>query len=124
MLDFYEKRTMRSILYSKPVIVLLAAIIFMLIYSVWGVYVKERETFVKKNQRAQVLGELLEREQILEEEINRLNTVRGIDEEIRSKFEVAQEGEEMIVIVEEKKASNDGQVRKEKSLWDTFREFF
>jgi cell division protein FtsB len=124
MLDFYEKRKIRTILYSKPVLILLAAVIAMLSYSVWGVYIKERETLAKKNQRAAVLEELVEREQILEEEINRLNTARGIDEELRSKFEVAKDGEKVIVIVDGKEQDETERTTEKKSLFERIKNIF
>lgn len=100
MLDFYEKRKLRNILYSKAILSILGILILLLLYSVWGVYEKERETRVKKSQRVEILDELRGRETLLQNEVDRLSTERGIEEELRSKFEVAREGEEVIVIVD------------------------
>ena len=100
MLDFHEKRKMRNLVYSKVVLFFLLMIIFLLSYSVWGIYQKERETQIRKTQRAQVLTEVKERERVLEEEIERLSTQRGVEEEIRSKFDVARVGERILVIVD------------------------
>ena len=100
MFDFYEKRKARNIVYSKPMLVILAILVIAFMYSVYGALEKERETRVVKNQRAAVLEELSEREEVLQLEIDRLNTEKGIEAEIRSKFEVAKDGEEVIVIVE------------------------
>ena len=124
MFDFHEKRKVRNIIYSKPVLALLGIIIVMLMYSVWGVYIKEHETLLKKNQRAQVLEELEEREQILQKEINRLNTPHGIDEEIRSKFEVAGEGEGVVIIVEDKGGGKEGNVQDKPGLWERIKGIF
>jgi len=100
MFDFYEKRKMRNIVYSKPALVLLGIIMLAFVYSVYGAIQKERETRVVREQRESVLNELHEREEVLQKEIDRLNTEKGVESEIRSKFEVAKEGEEVIVIVE------------------------
>ena len=100
MFDFYEKRKLRNILYSKPVLAMLAVIILLFSYSVWGAYQKEAETRGKWNQRASVLDELKDRESGLQTEIDRLDTPRGLEAEIRNKYEVAKDGEEVIVIVE------------------------
>ena len=100
MFDFYEKRKVRNIMFSKPVLVLLGIVVLLFVYSVWGAYQKESETREKWKNREEVLIELEGREKELSTEIDRLETEKGTEAEIRSKFEVAKEGEEVIVIVE------------------------
>ena len=100
MFDFYERRRIKQWLYSWPFLIVLIITSIFLAHGVWGVYQQERLTRVIKNQRLTHLEELEIREDALQEEINRLNTERGIEEEIRQKFEVAKEGEGVIVIVE------------------------
>ena len=100
MFDFYEKRKLRNIVYSKPALVILTIIMIAFIYSVYGALEKERETRLVRDQRAEVLDELYDRDELLQSEIDRLNTSKGLESEIRSKFEVAKDGEEVIVIVE------------------------
>lgn len=100
MFDFHERRKLRNILYSKPILVILGIVFVLLIYSAWGSYQKEFETREKRDQRAAVLEDLQGRKAALEGELERLNTERGVEAEIRSKFEVAKEGEDVIVIVD------------------------
>ena len=47
------------------------------------------------------LGELEERASTLESDIERLDDPRGIETELRSRYEIAGEGEEVFVFVEE-----------------------
>lgn len=100
MFDFYEKRKIKQWIYSWPFLVLLVVISVFLAHGVWGVYQQELQTRINKNQRLTHLKELEVRKSALQDEINRLSTERGIEEEIRQKFEVAKEGESVIVIVE------------------------
>ena len=100
MFDFYERRRIKHWIYSWPTLVVLVIICIFLANGVWGVYKQERQTRINKNQRLSHFNDLKIRKDSLEEEINRLNTERGIEEEIRKKFEVAKEGEEVIVIVD------------------------
>ena len=100
MFDFHEKRKIRNIVYSKPILGLLIVVSVLLVYSVWGSYQKESETREKWKGRSAVLSELELRETELSTETERLKTERGIEAEIRSKFEVALEGEKVIIIVE------------------------
>ncbi|MFC1733185.1 septum formation initiator family protein [candidate division KSB1 bacterium] len=100
MFDFYERRKIKQWLYSWPFLVVLVVVSVFLTHGVWGVYQQEHITRINKNQRLTHLEELEIREKALQKEINRLSTERGIEEEIRQKFEVAKEGERVIVIVE------------------------
>ena len=124
MFDFHEKRRMRNLVYSKISLFFLLVIIFLLAYTIWGVYQKERETQIKKTQRAQVLIEIEERERVLEEEIERLSTERGVEEEIRSKFDVARAGEQVLVIVDAKEEDVLLESEEEASAWQRFLIFF
>lgn len=63
-------------------------------------YKKERDTRLRRIEQREVLDELEGREESLREEIERLSTERGIEEEVRSKFEVGKEGEEVVIIVD------------------------
>lgn len=100
MFDFHEKRKLRNIMYSKPILGVLVIVMLFFGYVSFGAFEKERSTNEVKNQRASVLSELEERKEELRTEMERLETDRGIESEIRSKFEVAREGEEVIVIVD------------------------
>lgn len=100
MFDFHEKRKLRSFIYGIPALVVLSIVAALLFYSVWGVFQKERETQVKKDARSEILTGLLEREEELQTEIDRLNTRRGIEEEIVSRFEVARPGERVLILVD------------------------
>ena len=124
MLDFHEKRRMRNLVYSKVVLFFFLVVIFLLSYSVWGVFQKERETQVKKEQRERVLTEVEERERVLAEEIKRLNTERGVEEEIRSKFDVARAGEQILVIVDAPEDNILLESKEEASVWQRFLNIF
>ncbi|MBI2617970.1 septum formation initiator family protein [Candidatus Kaiserbacteria bacterium] len=105
MFDFYERRKIRQLLYSWPSLIVLIALSVLLVPGVFEVYQQEKETRINKNQRLSHLEGLTVREEALQEEIDRLNTERGVEEEIRQKFEVAKEGERVIVIVDTPKAT-------------------
>lgn len=100
MFDFYEKRKVKQLMYSKVSLVILAIVVILLLNSVWNIFRKEAETRINRAKLENSLEELKERESVLREEIERLSTERGIEEEVRSKFEVAREDEEVMVIVD------------------------
>jgi len=100
VIDFHEKRKLKQFFYSKVTLVVLAIVVLLLLNSVWNIFLKERETNTTRKKLEREFVELQEREVLLREEIERLSTPRGVEEEIRSKFEVAKDGEEIMVIVD------------------------
>jgi len=103
MLEFYEKRKIKRALYSTPCLIVLGFVILALAIPAWGAYQKTSQTHEIRLAIAHQLRDLQERETSLQEEIDRLATDRGVEEEIRQKFEVGRSGEQMIVIVGEEK---------------------
>ncbi|MBL7045502.1 MAG: septum formation initiator family protein [Parcubacteria group bacterium] len=105
MFDFHERRKLKQYAYSLPTVVVLLAIVAFLGNSVWSVYLKEQETSERLEQRESYLKDISGRGEALEEEIDRLSSERGLEAELRSKFEVARSGEKVIVIVDAPEAS-------------------
>lgn len=99
MFDFHERRKLRNAVYSRPVLALLGLLVLLFTYSVWGAWEKEYETRTKAESSAAALGDLQNRKEGLEKKISDLNTERGVEAEIRNKFEVAKDGEKVIFIV-------------------------
>lgn len=99
MFDFHEKRKIRSWLFSYPVIALILVLSFFLALSVHERYEKERETAAKRAERAAELDALRERTEALETQVAFMQSERGIEEEIRSRYDAVREGERMVVIV-------------------------
>lgn len=105
MLEFSQKRKLRRALYSKPVVLVLFVLALFLSYTTYGMYRTARDASLRKETAAVKLATLEEREDFLTSEIQRLQTAEGIEQEVREKFDVAKEGEKVIVIVEEKATS-------------------
>ncbi|MDP6388014.1 MAG: septum formation initiator family protein [Candidatus Pacebacteria bacterium] len=124
MFDFHEKRKFRRFLYSRVTLIVLGLLVVWLSFNVWDIYKKERDTNFEKMKQRKVLDELEEREKALKDEIERLSTERGIEEEIRSKFEVGKEGEEVIVIVASPEEENISEGDFKKSFWQKIFDWF
>ena len=117
MIDFHEKRKLKQFLYSKVTLVVLAIVVLLLLNSVWNIFLKERVTNTTRKKLEREFVELQEREALLREEIERLSTPRGVEEEIRSKFEVAKEGEETMVIIDPGRGDSADTDDSKKSFW-------
>lgn len=124
MFDFQEKRKLKQFLYSKITLTVLAVVVVLLLNSVWNIYTTERETRLTRNNLEREFLELKEREELLRKEIERLKTTRGVEEEIRSKFEVSKDGESVMVIVDPTKDKKTQIYKRENSFWSKFLNFF
>src|SRR3989344_5000669 len=100
MFDFYERRKFRRILYSNGALVVLLVITIVLSRGVYNIYIKERETTRITAEKEAKLKSLAKREAALSTELNRLATDRGVEEELRQKYDVAKPGEHVIVLAE------------------------
>lgn len=100
MFDFYEKRKLRDIFFSKPMAGFVFILALLLSYSAYGRYVAERETREKRLLRVEELQTLQQRAALLESKVLHIESERGMEDAIREQFDVAKEGEKVIVIVD------------------------
>lgn len=118
MFDFHEKRRFRNVFYAKTTLLFLCVVILVLVYAAFGAYQKETETHKRWKERATVLDELRGREAALQAELERLDTDKGIESEIRNKFDVAKDGEQVIVIVDDGEDDKTPIVQKKKGFFE------
>lgn len=123
MLDFHQKRKVRSVMYHRVTVVILSVITLIVLHSTWLVYNKKIESAEMKDVALRGVEELRIRDSDLLAKIDRLSTTPGVEEEVRSKFSVAKDGENAVVIVEdeETKVSTTSQ---KISFWTKLKNFF
>ena len=103
MFDFHEKRRIRGIVYSIPSILIVFMVAGLIFLSVEKRYSVEREMAEKLEVKEAELNVLKERATALEANVEHLRNERGIEEEIRTRFDVAKEGEQVIIILDDEK---------------------
>jgi cell division protein FtsB len=123
MLDFQQKRKLRSFIYNRITLLVLVILVVLVMYSTFGVWQKKQASEELKDAADKRLLELGEKYADLEKDIKRLNTREGVEEEIRSKFSVAKEGENMVVIVNDIEDEDLSSTTKT-SLWQSFINLF
>ena len=111
-------------MYSKITLAVLTVVVVLLLNSVWNIYTKERSTRLTRNNLEREFLALKEREELLRKEIERLKTTRGVEEEIRSKFEVSKDGENVMIIIDPTKDKGTQIYKRENSFWSKFLNFF
>ncbi len=123
MREFEQKKKIRKILYSRTVIFLLFVVFVFLLHATYKVYQKQRLSQHNLDQVAQEYNKLEQREQRIKSSVDYLQTDKGVEAEIRSKFRAVKPGEQVAIII------ND-EVKKEiptapkQSLWVKIIDFF
>ncbi len=105
MIDFQQKRKIRFVAYHKVTLVILFIIVLIFAHSTWVVFQKKRESEAMKNISMKATEELRQRDADLKSKIERLGTASGVEEEIRSKFNVVKNNENMVVIVDDQSST-------------------
>ncbi len=100
MLDLKERNRLRRVIYGKPMIIVIAVLFLFIARGAWGMYQKSIEATEKRNITEERLGELKQREAELSLDILNLSTDRGIEGEIRDRFMVAKEGENVMIVTD------------------------
>ncbi len=88
-------------------------------------YMKVRASAERREQIELQLKELNDRKQNLESEVVRLNSKIGVEDELRNRFNLMKENEEMIIILEDEKADLDETlVKNEKTFFQKIKGWF
>jgi len=105
MFDLSEKRRLLGYLYSKFTIAVLLIVLGLLSWSVLERYSVERDMAAKRAEKEAELSQLEERAAALEAKVDHLRNERGLEEEIRSRFDVAKEGEQVVILLDSEDAA-------------------
>ncbi len=103
--DFHEKRKIKSWVFSKLSVLVLLALCALLATSVWERYQKERETARNYRERDAELAMLEAQAAALEARVAYIESDRGIEAEIRDRYDVVKEGERAVVVMDAEQAS-------------------
>ncbi len=124
MITILQKKRYERALYSRPTIFLLIILIIFLGKAVLNVYEKAQNTNENLELAEVELDTLEARKSLLEDKISTLGTPKGVEAEIRDKFNVVKEGESVIMIVEGEPNGNKDSGWAEKSFWERIKSLF
>jgi len=122
MLDFQQKRKVRGIMYHRNTLIFLTCVVLFAIHSTWTVYQKKNESEEGRVIAQKRVSDFEERQGYLEQKIQRLGTAQGTEEEIRAKFSVAKENENLVIIVDDVSATHP--TVPQRTFWQKLRSFF
>lgn len=90
------------LMWRRLLALLLLALIILAVRGAWRVSVKAEEAQVLKIESQAKLNDLQKREEELRTDIAGLRSERGVEAELRERYDLAAEGESVVVIVEPK----------------------
>jgi cell division protein FtsB len=100
MFDFYQKRKLRSLVNSRYTQGVLLLLVLLIGWSAFVRYQIAVEMSDRRELAAQEAVLLRSQKDSLQEQVEYLSNERGIEAEMRRQFDVALEGEQVVVIVE------------------------
>lgn len=122
MLDFQLKRKLRAIFYHRATLVVLFILVLFVLRASWSIYYKQRESEILKNRSLDYKSGLEVRQRKLQLQIDKLNSESGLEAEIRSKFNVARDKENIVVIVDDKATTTSSSMSN--GFWQKLKGFF
>ena len=101
MFDFHQKRKMRTIFNSRVTQVILAVLSLMVLWSAYDRYLVAKEMSEKRYALEKEMKDLKERQETLGAKVEYLSSERGKEAEMRREFDIAREGEQVVIILDD-----------------------
>lgn len=103
----------------------LVVFVFLVGRGAWNTHQKAQIARSERNIAERSLAELELRASELQASLTRLKSDRGIEEEVRQKYTVARQGEEVVIVVDGSvKKGENGITVAEKGFWKSIVSFF
>lgn len=101
MLSFYQKRQLRRVATSRITQGFLVIVCLFMGSSAYGRYAIARDMAERRAAAERDLTELEERRDALAEQVEYITSERGIEAEMRRQFDIARDGEQVVIILDE-----------------------
>jgi cell division protein FtsB len=106
MLEFQKKKKIKNMIYSKLALFFILFMLFLFVKATASFYQKTQESKNRKIRAENEYIELQKRKDDLEYKIKRLNSPVGVEAELRERFDLVKEGEQTILIGENKDSTS------------------
>ncbi len=119
-----KRKRAQQIALSVPVLAGLVIITGFMVVAVWNIYVKARDTQLKLDKTTSAYEELHLRELELTASTEGMKTSFGVESEIRDKYGLVREGEEVVVIIDDKNKEDENDSKAGESWWQKIKDLF
>jgi cell division protein FtsB len=121
MREFEKKRKFKKRIYSKFTIVILIVILLFLISGTFHIYQKAKQSEQQLEVAQHKLDELQAQHEKLQEKIEEIQSDVGIEEQLRTKFYLAKDGEKAVFIIDKEV---EPEPEEDKGFWSKFKSVF
>jgi len=115
-----SKKKGKKMLYMIPSVFLIVILVFMLGKATLGALEKMLDSRAKRKEAEKELFYMQKRYEDLQRKVGYLETEKGTEDAIRSKFNVAKDGEKVFVITEDMNTNTSDIFSDENGLFDKF----
>ena len=113
-----SKKGKKNFIYSAPVVIIVVLVAFGILHGTINAYEKMKESQRKRALAEAELQDLTGRFDSIQQRVDYLKTEKGVDDAIRTKYNVVKEGEEVFVIIDNQVETN--QKAENRSVWTIF----
>ena len=125
MPKFYKKKNQKNRNIYLWIYLFVAIILLGVLFkNVYSAFLCERKSSANREESEMIYQDLVDREDSLVEDIQYLKTDKGIESELRNKFRLVKEGEEMVVILDSSEEEDSYSKQKQKSFFAKIVSFF
>ena len=124
MRNFQKKERYKRLMQSKPFLIFLGIVILVFIFSTFSFMSKMEETIKNRKIEEAKITELEKSKEKLNSDISKLKTEAGVEEIIRENYGVAKEGENMIMITDDKNSPATQPKADEGGFWSIIKSWF
>lgn len=123
MKEFQQKKNRQKVTRSKWLLAGLALVAFLLLSSSFSLHKKKARVLKFQNESEMELQEILEKKERISKEMGSLDTERGKEYLIRTKYNVKTPGEEVIIVTDAQRKEEGVPVVK-RDIWYTLTHLF
>lgn len=105
MFDFHQKRKLKTVFGSRFTQGIILVVAFFILLSAYNRYLIAREMAERRAAVESEISTLEERREILDTQVQYLSNERGVESEMRRQFDIAREGEQVVIILEDENAA-------------------
>lgn len=113
-----------KLIHSPIVVAVLVILALFLLKAVLDLFGKSRDAHIAAEGARREYEELVEREATIKSGLERLETADGVEAEIRQKFGVVKEGEEVVVVIPDEQDAARKSTQKGAGWWQQFLNWF
>ena len=120
MATFQQRRDPMRLMWRRLLALGLFILVIIALRGVWGVYEKSNDSYALKMEAEAKLEELQKRESELRADIANLRSEKGVEAELRERYDLAAEGEGVVVIVDPPSATKEPRQTKMQQIRNWF----